>query len=67
MVMKILFLLFGMVLILEGIPYVASPEAMRRWLLKISELKAETLRMLGLLSMSSGLAICWFVQRSGYF
>lgn len=65
--MKILFLLLGMILILEGIPYVASPETMRRWLLKISEQKAETLRMLGLLSMSSGLAICWFVQRSGYF
>ncbi|HID70077.1 MAG TPA: DUF2065 domain-containing protein [Desulfobacterales bacterium] len=65
--MKILILLVGMVLILEGIPYVASPESMRDWLKKISEMKAEHLRMLGLLSMSSGLAICWFVQRSGFF
>lgn len=65
--MKILFLLIGMVLILEGIPYVASPEAMREWLRKISEMKAEHLRMLGLLSMGAGLIICWFVQRSGYF
>lgn len=65
--MKILFLLIGMVLIVEGIPYVASPESMRQWLRKISELKAEHLRMLGLVSMSTGLVICWFVQRSGYF
>jgi uncharacterized protein len=65
--MKILFLLVGMVLILEGLPYVASPESMREWMKKISEMKPEYLRMLGLLSMSSGLMICWFVQRSGYF
>lgn len=65
--MKILFLLVGMVLILEGIPYVAFPESMRDWLRKLSEMKAEHLRMLGLFSMGSGLMICWFVQRSGFF
>ncbi len=65
--MKILILLVGMVLIVEGIPYVASPESMREWLRKISEMKVEHLRMLGLLSMSSGLVICWFVQSSGCF
>ncbi len=65
--MKLLILLVGMVLILEGIPYVASPDSMRDWLKKISEMKAEHLRKLGLLSMSAGLAICWFVQRSGFF
>ena len=65
--MKLLILLVGMVLILEGIPYVAFPEYMRDWLKKISEMKAEHLRLLGLLSMSSGLAICWLAQRSGFF
>lgn len=65
--MKILILLVGMVLILEGIPYVAFPESMREWLRKLSEMKGEHLRMFGLLSMGSGLMICWFVQRSGYF
>ncbi len=65
--MKILFLLMGMVLIVEGIPYVASPQAMQEWLKKISEMQPEHLRMLGLLSMSAGLVICWVVQRSGYF
>lgn len=65
--MKILFLLLGMVLIVEGIPYVASPESMRQWLRKISEMQPEHLRILGLLSMSGGFVICWVVQRSGYF
>lgn len=65
--MKILFLLVGMVMVLEGIPYVAFPESMREWLRKISEMQAEHLRILGLLSMSAGLLVCWFVQRSGFF
>lgn len=65
--MKLLFLLVGMVLILEGIPYVAFPESMREWLRKLSEMKAEHLRVVGLSSMGAGLLICWFVQRSGYF
>ena len=65
--MKILFLLVGMVLILEGMPYVAFPDSMREWLKKLSEMKSEQLRMVGLLAMSSGLVICWFVQRSGFF
>lgn len=65
--MKILFLLVGMVMILEGIPYVAFPESMREWLRKISEMKAEHLRIMGLVSMSAGLLVCWFVQRSGFF
>ncbi len=65
--MKTLFLLVGMVLILEGIPYIAFPESMREWLRKLSEMKAEHLRVVGLSSMGAGLLICWFVQRSGYF
>ena len=65
--MKILFLLVGVVMILEGIPYVAFPESMREWMRNISEMKAEHLRILGLVSMSAGLLVCWFVQRSGFF
>ncbi len=62
--MKNLLLLIGMVLILEGIPYMVFPESMREWLRKISNMPAEQLRILGLVSMSIGLVICWIVQRS---
>ncbi len=65
--MKNLFLLVGMVMILEGIPYVAFPESMREWLRKLSETKGEHLRMFGLISMGIGLLICWVVQRGNYF
>ncbi len=60
-------LLIGMVLILEGLPYVAAPEVMREWLKKLSEFPAQQLRIVGLLAMSVGLIICWVVQRSSFF
>lgn len=60
--MKLFILLIGMVLIFEGLPYVAAPESMRAWLKKISEMPSEHLRIMGLISMASGLLICWLVQ-----
>jgi hypothetical protein len=65
--MEFLFLLVGVVLILEGMPYVVFPESMRDWLRKLSEMKTEHMRMVGLFSMSIGLIICWLVKRSNYF
>lgn len=65
--MKLLLLVFGMVLIVEGLPYAAAPEKMREWLLKLSEVPPSTLRLIGLLSLSTGLVICWLVQKSSYF
>ncbi len=65
--MKLLVLLVGMVLILEGLPYVAAPEAMREWLKKLSEIPSQQLRSFGLIAMGVGLFICWVAQRSGFF
>jgi len=65
--MKLLILLVGMVLIFEGLPYVAAPEAMRQWLSKLSELPAKTLRTIGLTAMITGLFICWIVQKTPLF
>ncbi len=65
--MKLLVLLIGMVLILEGLPYVAAPEAMKEWLKKLSQLPAQQLRNVGLIAMGTGLMICWVAQRSGLF
>ncbi len=62
--MKLLILLIGMVLIVEGLPYVAAPEAMREWLAKLSELSPKTLRKIGLTAMIIGFLICWFVQNA---
>lgn len=64
--MKLLLLLIGMVLILEGLPYVAAPEAMKDWLKKLSGLPANQLRRVGVIAMASGLFICWIVQRTNF-
>jgi len=62
--MKLLILLIGMVLILEGLPYAAAPEAMKEWLKKLSEMPARQLRSVGFLAMAIGLLICWIVQKT---
>ncbi|MBV5307061.1 MAG: DUF2065 domain-containing protein [Desulfobulbaceae bacterium] len=60
--MKLLILLIGMVLIFEGLPYVAAPESMQAWLKKISEMAPGQLRVMGLIAMASGLLLCWIIQ-----
>jgi uncharacterized protein YjeT (DUF2065 family) len=65
--MKLFVLLIGMVLILEGMPYVAAPEAMREWLEKLSRMPAAQLRTIGLFAMGIGLLICLIVQKTSIF
>jgi uncharacterized protein YjeT (DUF2065 family) len=65
--MKLLFLLFGLILILEGLPYVAAPAAMQDWLKKLSEMEPGHLRSVGLVSMILGLIICYIVQKTALF
>jgi len=64
--MKLLILLVGMVLIFEGLPYVAAPEAMQEWLQKLSKLPAQQLRLVGLAAMGIGLIIIWVAQRAAF-
>lgn len=65
--MELFILLVGMVLILEGLPYVAAPKAMRGWLKKLSEMSAQELRSFGLMAMGAGVFICWLVQGTSLF
>lgn len=65
--MKLFILLVGMVLILEGMPYVAAPEAMRDWLARLSQIPAAQLRGFGLFAMGLGLLICFLVQKTSLF
>ena len=53
--MKMLITLIGLVLILEGLPYVASPEAMQRWLKQLAEMHPDKLRFI----------LCFLAQKSG--
>ncbi len=63
--MKMLITLIGLVLILEGLPYVASPEAMQRWLRQLAEMRPDTLRIVGFFAMGAGFLLCFIAQKSG--
>jgi uncharacterized protein YjeT (DUF2065 family) len=65
--MKMLITLIGLVLILEGLPYVASPEAMQRWLRQLAEMRPENLRVLGVCAMTAGFILCFLTLKSGLF
>ncbi len=65
--MKLLLLLIGMVFILEGLPYVAFPEAMRTWLSRLIQTPSEHLRIMGLVAMILGFVLCWIVMKTDLF
>jgi uncharacterized protein YjeT (DUF2065 family) len=53
--MKLLLCLLGLVLVIEGIPYFAFPEKMKKWMLTIQNIPDHYLRIAGLLAMCLGL------------
>ena len=65
--MKMLITLIGLVLILEGLPYVASPEAMQRWLKQLAEMRPDILRIIAVWALPAGLLLCFIAQKSGLF
>ncbi len=65
--MKLLVTLVGLVFVLEGLPYVAAPEVMQRWLRHLLEMEPGQLRGMGILAMAVGLFLCFLGQRSGLF
>jgi uncharacterized protein len=58
--MKLLFCLLGLVLFVEGLPYVISPAKMKKWMSIIQEIPNPHLRAMGLLAMALGLLITYF-------
>ena len=63
--MKTLVTLIGLVLILEGLPYVASPEGMQRRLQQLIEMHPGSLRVMGIMAMAVGFLLCYIGQRTG--
>ncbi|MBW1895919.1 MAG: DUF2065 domain-containing protein [Deltaproteobacteria bacterium] len=54
---------FGMVLIVEGLPYFVVPGKIKVWVQKLAELPDSSLRMMGLILMLAGLGMV-YVGRS---
>ena len=60
--MKLLFCLLGLVLFVEGLPYVISPGKMKKWMLTLQEISDSKLRAMGLFAMALGLLISYFFK-----
>lgn len=62
MSLKLILLLFGAVLVIEGIPYFIAPEKVKFFLVKISEIDNKKLRIIGSLMIIIGLIIIYIVK-----
>jgi uncharacterized protein YjeT (DUF2065 family) len=60
--MKLLFCLIGLVLFVEGLPYVISPGRMKKWMLTLQEIPDSKLRAMGFFAMVLGLLISYFFK-----
>jgi uncharacterized protein YjeT (DUF2065 family) len=60
--MKLLFCLIGLVLIVEGLPYFASPGKMKKWMEKVQEIPDHHLRVMGFAAMCVGLIMAYLFK-----
>ena len=65
--MELIVTLIGLILIVEGLPYAAFPEAMQRWLDQLRELEPAAMRKIGLVMLGLGLLFCYLAQRTDLF
>jgi uncharacterized protein YjeT (DUF2065 family) len=61
--MKLLLCLFGLVLIVEGIPYFAFPGRMKKWMSTLQKVPDSSLRAMGFAAMALGLLIAYFFKQ----
>lgn len=52
--MRLLFIVLGALLLLEGIPYLIFPERARQWALSVESIPVKKLRYLGLAAVAAG-------------
>jgi uncharacterized protein YjeT (DUF2065 family) len=60
--MRLLVCLVGLVLIVEGLPYLAFPDKMKRWLSQIQRLSDNQLRVIGFIAMCCGLLLTYIFR-----
>ena len=63
--MKLFILLLGLIMVVEGLPYVAFPEAMQRWLSQLVKMSPAQLRQVGFISMITGFIILFIARHFG--
>ena len=57
--MKLFLCLIGLLLVVEGLPYFAFPDKMKRWMNIIQEIPDSKLRIIGFASMCIGIFIAY--------
>ena len=57
--MKYFLCVIGMVMLVEGLPYFASPAKMKRWITRMAEMSDATLRITGVVLMALGLILIY--------
>jgi uncharacterized protein YjeT (DUF2065 family) len=60
--MKLFLCLIGLVLVVEGLPYFAFPDKMKKWMNMIQEVPDSQLRVLGFISMCIGVIIAYIFR-----
>jgi uncharacterized protein YjeT (DUF2065 family) len=65
--MKLLLCLLGLVLIVEGLPYFAFPDKMKKWMLTVQEIPDRHLRVMGFLAMVLGLLMVYIFTQGVTF
>ncbi len=60
--MKLLFILLGLVFVVEGLPYFACPDKMKQWSKKVQEIPDSHLRALGFVSICVGLSVAYLFK-----
>ena len=60
--MKLLFCLIGLLLVVEGIPYFAFPDKMKKWMRMIQEVPDFQLRVIGFVSMCIGIIVAYLFR-----
>jgi uncharacterized protein YjeT (DUF2065 family) len=63
--MEYLFTVLGLICFVEGLPYFAFPEALKRWLRQVLEMPGGQLRILGGTLMVMGLILVYLGRRHG--
>ena len=58
--MKFFLCVLGMVMIVEGLPYFAAPDKMKKWVQMVITTPESSLRRLGLVLMVLGLGLVYF-------
>jgi len=60
--MKLFLCLIGLVLIIEGLPYFAFPDKMKRWMRIVQEIPDSHLRGMGFAAMFLGLVMAYIFK-----